>query len=84
MAAGEDIELVARQAVSSRNALKVLSRKDAPRLVRSMAEKRNFRAYGNPIGPTYDGLVRGGRTPEQIIFGAGRTNPTLNRLLKIP
>lgn len=81
--AGEDVETVAREAVDARNALKVSAREDMPGILRSFAERRNLTKYGNPVGPTYEDLLRGGKTPEQIIFGAGRTSQRTNRLLGV-
>ncbi len=81
--AGDDVEVVARETVDARNALKISAREDIPRIFRSFAERRNMRKYGNPVGPTYEDLIRGGKTPEQIISGAGRTSRRLNRLARV-
>jgi hypothetical protein len=33
-----------------------------------------MREYGNPIGPAFEDFIARGKTREQIISGAGRTN----------
>jgi RHS repeat-associated protein len=81
LATGEDATAVAREAVEARNALKVAARAKLPRALSRWAERRNLGRYGNPIGPSYDQLVRAGKTAEQIVSSAGRTSPVINRLL---
>lgn len=81
LAAGEPLESVARRAVDSRNLVKLAAR-ESP-VARRFAEWLNTRRYGNPVGPTYEDLLRGGKTPEQVILGAGRPNRRINRLLLV-
>lgn len=82
IAAGEAPEAVAREAVAARNALKATAREPIPGPVRRWMEWRNWREYGDPLGPSYDDLANIRRkTPEQIIAGAGRTSTWINRIL---
>ena len=81
---GESPEAVAHWAVDSRNALKVEARQRTPALFNRVAEARNVRRYGNSVGPTYDQLSMGGiRSPIEIIIGAGKTSPWVNKLLGV-
>jgi len=64
-------------------ALRLAARQDVPPLLRSFSERLASRKHGNPVGPTYETLLRQGRTPEEIISGAGRTNPYINRLMRV-
>ncbi|WP_280504147.1 RHS repeat-associated core domain-containing protein, partial [Nocardia farcinica] len=84
VAAGEDAATVARWAIDERNAMKTATRAKLPRVLNIWAERRNIRHYGDPVGPTYEFLhdVRG-KTPMDIIKGAGRTSARVNRLLGV-
>jgi RHS repeat-associated protein len=84
VAAGESPEAVARSVVDARNALKVETRQNMPSALNSWAEWRNTRRYGNPVGPTYEGLIgRPGATDIGIIQRAGNTSGWINWLLGV-
>ncbi|WP_332641756.1 RHS repeat domain-containing protein [Aeromicrobium sp.] len=84
VASGESAEVVARGVVESRNALKVQARQNLPAVLNRWAEWRNTGRYGNPVGPTYEGLIgRPGATDLSIIQRAGSTSPWINRLLGV-
>ena len=83
IAAGADASTVARGAVDARNALKATAREGMPGPLRSWAEWRNTRRYGDPIGPSYDYFVGQGKLPEQIVGGAGRTSDWINWLMGV-
>lgn len=82
--AGEDPETVARWAIDQRNEMKLATRAKLPRIFNIWAERRNMGHYNDPVGPTYEFLhdVRG-KTPVDIIKGAGRTSRRVNRLLGV-
>lgn len=82
--AGESSESVAHWAVERRNEMKLGTRAKLPRFLNAWAERRNNRHYGHPVGPTFELLhdVRG-KTPEEIIVSAGRTNTRADRLLGV-
>lgn len=82
--AGESSESVAHWAIEHRNAMKVRTRAKLPGFLNAWAERRNNRHYGHPVGPTFELLheVRG-KTSEEIIVGAGRTNARVDRLLGV-
>jgi hypothetical protein len=69
LAAGKGEEEVARWVVNERNTLKVTIRDKGPALFRKIAEWRNTKEYGNPVGPSYEDLVKklGGRVPPEKI-----------------
>ena len=77
---GASVEEAARWAVRARNDLKVGIRARGSPVVRGLAEARNVRKYGNRIGPTYEELIREGKTPEDIIGSSGRANAKVNRI----
>lgn len=56
---------VARWVVRKRNELKVDIRSRGPALFRKLAEWRNRRRYGDPVGPSYSQLRNGRRAPGQ-------------------
>ena len=78
-AQGTSVEDVARWAHQARNDLKVVIRARGSPIIRGLAEARNIRKYGNKIGPTYEELIRQGKTPEDIIGSAGKSNTKVNR-----
>ncbi len=80
VASGTSVEEAARWATEARNQLKVDIRMQGSPITRGLAEARNMRVYGRPEGPTYDELIRQGRTPEEIIGSAGRSNTRVNRV----
>lgn len=82
---GDDIFQIARDAVDARNDLKLASREGLPQWIVKAIEWRNIKAYGNPVGPTFDYLItQKGATPEGIIGKAAEsTNRTINWLLGV-
>jgi hypothetical protein len=84
--AGKSEEEVARLIVDRRNVLKVAVRNLGPALFRKIAEYRNKIKYGNPVGPSYDGLkhkmLASGVPPQQvdikIIEGGAKTSEGFN------
>lgn len=84
VAAGDAPDAVARSVVDSRNALKLEARQKMPGPLNKWAEWRNTRRYGNPVGPTYEGLIsRPGATDIGIIQRAGNTSGWINWLLGV-
>ena len=79
LAKGRSIDEIGNWAVEARNLLKEQIRDEGPRLVKVLAEARNLRKYGNPVGPTAEELRAGGRTSEEIIEGVARSNPGITR-----
>ena len=70
--AGEPVEAIARAVVTERNRLKAAYRMDDdPRLVAIM-EMRNLRKYGDPLGPTAEGLRNRYADWEAVIAAACR------------
>jgi hypothetical protein len=80
VAKGTSVEDAARWASQARNELKVLIRAEGSPIIRGFAEARNVRKYGNKVGPSYEELIREGKTPEDIIGSAGRASTKLNRV----
>ena len=70
---------VAEWATKARNALKQEIRDKGARIVKALAEARNMKKYGNPVGPSAEELRAKGKTNTQIIEGAERSNPRVNR-----
>jgi Domain of unknown function (DUF4157) len=77
---GTSVEDAARWANQARNDLKALIRSRGSPIVRGFAEARNIRKYGNKLGPTFEELIRQGKTPEDIIGSAGRASTKVNRV----
>jgi hypothetical protein len=77
--AGTTPDEAARWAVNARNELKTTIRQRGSAIVKGLAEARNVRKYGNKVGPTYDELIRQGKTPEDIIGKSGRASTKVNR-----
>lgn len=50
-------------------------------ILRKGAELRNYAKYGNKVGETITQQLNSGKSYEQIIQGAGKTNVNLNKLL---
>ncbi|HLV34436.1 MAG TPA: hypothetical protein VKY59_04945, partial [Spirillospora sp.] len=71
VANGTPAQNAARWAVEARNDLKVQIRSKGSPIVKGLAEARNIRKYGNKIGPSYEQLIREGKTPDDIIGKAG-------------
>jgi len=80
IARGSSIEDAARWANQARNGLKVLIRARGSPIIRGFAEARNIKKYGNRIGPTFEELIRQGKTPEDIIGSAGKASIKVNRV----
>jgi hypothetical protein len=75
----EAIDQAARWAVQARNDLKAAIRAQGSVVTKALAEARNIKKYGDKIGPTYDQLIREGKTPKDIIGSSGRANTKLTR-----
>jgi hypothetical protein len=75
----EAVEKAARWAVQARNDLKAALRARGSVVTKALAEARNIKKYGDKIGPTYDQLIREGKTPSDIIGSAGKANAKLSR-----
>jgi hypothetical protein len=80
VADGVPSQNAARWAVEARNDLKVQIRSKGSPIVKGLAEARNIRKYGNKVGPSYEQLIREGKTPDDIIGKAGRSSTKVNRL----
>ena len=80
VARGESVSDAARWAHNARNDLKVQIRARGSPISRGLAEARNVRKYGDKVGPTYDDLIRQGKTPEDIIGSSGRSSTKVNRV----
>ena len=88
LAQGRSEESVAKWIVRQRNALKIDIRARGPALFRKIAEWRNLKKYGNPVGPGYQSLRTGQRGPgmaaaaaktdAQIINDINRTSQQFN------
>lgn len=73
------VEKAARWAVQARNELKVALRARGSVITKALAEARNIKKYGDKIGPSFDDLIREGKTPPDIIGSAGKANVKLSR-----
>lgn len=79
LARGVPAEEVTNWANAARNNLKQQIRDQGPRIIKVLAEARNMRKYGNPLGLTAEQLRAMGKTNEQIIESAGRGNINIAR-----
>jgi hypothetical protein len=79
IASGTSVDEAARWASNARNDLKEAIRAKGSPIVKGLAEARNLKKYGNKVGPSYDELIREGKTPEDIIGKAGRANLKVSR-----
>jgi hypothetical protein len=70
---------VAEWATNARNALKQEIRIKGARIIKALAEARNMKVYGNPLGPSAEQLRAAGKSDAQIIEGVKRSNPSVNR-----
>ena len=70
------VEPAIRQA---RNDLKAAIRAKGSVVTKALAEARNIKKYGDRIGPTYDQLIREGKTPLDIVGTAGEANVKVSR-----
>jgi hypothetical protein len=75
LAAGVDEADVARWAVDQRNRLKQRFRALTPPAVLAAIEARTTARYGDPVGPTADGLHAAGKSWADIIGSACRAGP---------
>lgn len=75
----EAVEKAARWAVTARNDLKAAIRTRGSAVVKALAEARNIKKYGNKIGPSFDELIREGKTPPDIIGSSGKANVKLTK-----
>jgi hypothetical protein len=75
----EAIEQAARFAANARNELKVLIRAKGSVITKALAEARNIKKYGDKVGPTFDELIREGKTPLDLIGSAGKANERVTR-----
>ena len=57
-AAGKSIDYIARQVSVMRNDLKIEYRKMTPGPVVTIIEQRNIREYGNPLGPSFEQILK--------------------------
>ena len=80
---GDNPANVARRTVDQRNQLKVDTRDKMPSMLNRLAEMRNQRRYGNPIGKTYEMYSKGGKSDLDIIEGVGRTNSRIDRIFGV-
>jgi hypothetical protein len=70
---------IADWAVRARNELKARIRDDGIKIVKVIAEARNIKRYGNPLGPSAEGLRARGLSDAQIVESAARSNRGFNR-----
>lgn len=80
VAEGQSVEDAARWAHEARNTLKTTIRARGSPIVKGLAEARNIKKYGDKVGPTFDELIREGKTPEDIIGSTGRANLKVNKI----
>jgi len=71
-ASGASTEEVAKYAYDARNELKIKYREYTPPDMLDIIDARNMERYGNKIGPTFDDLVKKGKTFDQIIESSTR------------
>lgn len=78
--AGVPDEDIARQINAARNAdrLSFYSEEELPTVY-----ARNLEKYGDQMGPSYDYMIESGKTPQQIIESATRTNTSMDILTGI-
>ncbi|MFC9335229.1 hypothetical protein [Arthrobacter sp. NPDC057009] len=80
VAEGMQLEEAAKWAHQARNTLKTTIRAQGSPIVKGLAEARNIRKYGDKVGPTFDELIREGKTPEDIIGSTGRANVKISKI----
>jgi hypothetical protein len=76
---GVPTEEVANWAAAARNNLKAKIRDEGPKIVKVIAEARNMKKYGNPLGLTAEELRAQGKTNEQIIQSVGKANLNVSK-----
>ncbi|HLS50186.1 MAG TPA: hypothetical protein VK024_09345 [Actinomycetaceae bacterium] len=76
---GATVDEAARWASEARNELKVDIRKTGSPITKGVAEARNTRKYGNKVGPSYDDLIRQGKTPMDVIGDSGKASTKWNK-----
>jgi len=69
---GVDLETIARAVHADRLALAIEYKRLTPEPLRAKIYARTEAKYGNPSGPTIEGLIAQGKSWEQIIDGATR------------
>jgi peptidoglycan hydrolase-like protein with peptidoglycan-binding domain len=74
----EGLEAAARFAVAERNKLKAMIRGRGPALFKKLAEMRNEKKYGDPLGLGYEAL-RAAKSDTEIVDGVLRTSRGFNR-----
>ena len=81
---GKDLDqlaALAEQANKARRDLGVQYKNLTPAPLRDYIKDVNVARYGDPLGPSVDRLVDDGKTYTQIIQGAARPNPDVDKLL---
>ena len=76
---GAGVDQVADWANAARNQLKGQIREEGPRIIKVIAEARNVRRYGNPLGPSAEELRAAGKSSEEILESAGRAGRSVSR-----
>ncbi|RKI63001.1 DUF4157 domain-containing protein [Corallococcus sp. AB049A] len=79
VASGQSPDEAARWANQARNELKASIRARGSPVTKALAEARNIKKYGDKIGPSYDDLIRKGKTPNDIIGSAGKADTKVTR-----
>ena len=79
--AGKLEQEVAMAMTEARRGLGVKYKDATPEPLREYIYDVNRKRYGDPLGPTYEHLKRLGKTDAEIIQGASRPNPDVDKLL---
>ena len=78
--AGISPEIVAREMVAARNAIKLETRAMGGWLQHQYGNIRNFFKYGNKAGPSADQLFQKYGSWEKVIEKVTETNKTINKI----
>lgn len=70
---------IADWAVKARNELKGKIRDQGIKIIKVVAEARNIKKYGDPLGPSAEGLRAKGLSDAEIAKSATKSNPGVNR-----
>lgn len=81
LAAGQAEEAVARALNAERRAIGVRYKDVTPEPLREYIYELNMGRYQDPLGPDYDRLKALGKTDSEIIAGASKPNPDINKFL---
>lgn len=81
LAAGQSEEQVARAMHEARRQLGVKYKDLTPEPLREYIYEVNQKRYGDKLGPTYDDLVKKGKSNAEIIKSACKPNPDVDKLL---